>query len=41
MKNIIFSSLFVAGLLWAQGSQPVEISQQDINLQNEISDASN
>ena len=41
MKKIIFSSLFVAGLLWAQGSQPVEVSQQDINLQNEISDASN
>ena len=39
MRKIIFGSLFIAGLLWAQGSQP--ISQQDINLQNEISDASN
>ena len=41
MRKIIFGSLFIAGLLWAQGSQPVEISQQDINLQNEISDANN
>ncbi|MCE3579642.1 hypothetical protein LXQ12_19065, partial [Campylobacter jejuni] len=30
----------MASLLYAQGSQPVEITQQDINIQNEMSDAS-
>lgn len=30
----------MASLLYAQGSQPVEITQQDINTQNEMSDAS-
>lgn len=41
MKKILFlGSLVMASLLYAQGSQPVEISQQDINTQNEMSDAS-
>ena len=30
----------MASLLYTQGSQPVEITQQDINTQNEMSDAS-
>lgn len=41
MKKILFiGSLVMASLLYAQGSQPVEITQQDINTQNEMSDAS-
>ncbi|BEJ99152.1 hypothetical protein B11417_12520 [Campylobacter jejuni] len=41
MKKILFiGSLVMASLLYAQGSQPVEITQQDINIQNEMSDAS-
>lgn len=40
MKKILFiGSLVMASLLYAQGSQPVEITQQDINTQNEMSDA--
>ncbi|MFQ6342890.1 DUF6844 domain-containing protein [Campylobacter sp. VTCC 70190] len=41
MKKLLFiGSLVMASLLYAQGSQPVEITQQDINTQNEMSDAS-
>lgn len=41
MKKILLISLVAfAGFLYAQGSQPVEISQQDIDTQNEMSDAS-
>ncbi|MBD5165398.1 DUF6844 domain-containing protein [Helicobacter sp.] len=40
MKKILFGSLLVAGILWAQGSQPAKISQEDIKIQNELSDAS-
>ncbi|MCW1359838.1 DUF6844 domain-containing protein [Campylobacter sp. US33a] len=41
MKKLLFiASLVAASLLYAQGSKPIEISQQDINTQNEMSDAS-
>lgn len=37
MKKILFiGSLVMASLLYAQGSQPVEISQQDIDVQQQI-----
>lgn len=39
-KILFIGSLVMASLLYAQGSQPVEITQQDINIQNEMSDAS-
>lgn len=39
-KILFIGSLVMASLLYAQGSQPVEITQQDINTQNEMSDAS-
>lgn len=36
-KLLLISSLVVASLLYGQGSQPVEITQEDIKIQNEIS----
>ncbi|CAM2946106.1 DUF6844 domain-containing protein [Helicobacter burdigaliensis] len=41
MKKLIMAgSLILSSLLYAQGSQPLTISQEDIKVQNEISDAS-
>lgn len=39
MKKIIFASALLCGLLYAQGTPAVEITQEDIAIQNKISDA--
>ncbi len=40
MKKIILGSLLMASLLYAQGEKQVEITQNDINIQNKLSDSS-